>query len=386
MNLLKIAAGVAAAATLIGAELKTEPSSVVAHEWGTFTSVAREDGQAVAWAPLNGAGDLPCFVERSGIVHKTGARGLVRMETPVIYFYSQEPAALSVHVDFKKGYLTEWYPASKPLSSISALEWHVDLAPGKDLSYPQSKGPSRYYAARNTDATPLRIGGQTEKMIFYRGYGEFTPPLTARYDEGGKLYVRNLGPDPIPFVIAFENHNGALGYRIAENVADSATIEPLAPSQDLSSIRETLATRLTGLGLYPKEAQAMVETWTESWFGEGARVFYIVPRPTVDALLPLKIDPAPSQVQRVFVGRVDLLSPQSEDTIIHALRAGDSQTLSEFGRFLEPFAAQLMRTRKDLALSPAAQKFLQAVATGHEVTADGYGGAWEASQADACIE
>ena len=34
------------------------------HEWGTFTSVAGENGQAVDWLPLSGPSDLPCFVER----------------------------------------------------------------------------------------------------------------------------------------------------------------------------------------------------------------------------------------------------------------------------------------------------------------------------------
>jgi hypothetical protein len=31
-----------------------------AHEWGTFTSVAGADGQAVEWFPLTGSTDLPC--------------------------------------------------------------------------------------------------------------------------------------------------------------------------------------------------------------------------------------------------------------------------------------------------------------------------------------
>ena len=45
--------------------------------------------------------------------------------------------------------------------------------PGKDPAYPGTHGPSHYYAARNTDSSPLRIGNEQEKMIFYRGLGEF---------------------------------------------------------------------------------------------------------------------------------------------------------------------------------------------------------------------
>jgi hypothetical protein len=70
MPLLKTVTSLAAAATfLVGAELKIGTAPVVTHEWGTFTSVAREDG-AAEWAPLLGPGDLPCFVTRAQEIRK----------------------------------------------------------------------------------------------------------------------------------------------------------------------------------------------------------------------------------------------------------------------------------------------------------------------------
>src|SRR5882757_27170 len=72
---------------------------VTVHEWGTFTSVADPDGKSVAWVPLQGTPDLPCFVHRRG-PGKYGTQGLVRMETPVDYFYTTAPTKVSVHVDF----------------------------------------------------------------------------------------------------------------------------------------------------------------------------------------------------------------------------------------------------------------------------------------------
>src|SRR5215469_10764662 len=133
------------AAALAGAGLNVDSAPLVTHEWGTFTSVAREDGTAVEWAPLLGSGDLPCFVVRPGGVYKSVARGLVRMETPVLYFYSQQPQTVSVHVDFPQGLVTEWYPSAGPAwSALSKLEWpKVQLLPGKDLAYPMTKGESR---------------------------------------------------------------------------------------------------------------------------------------------------------------------------------------------------------------------------------------------------
>jgi hypothetical protein len=34
------------------------------------------------------------------------------------------------------------------------------------------------------------------------------------------------------------------------------------------------------------KAAAMVETWRDSWFEEGTRLFYFLPQVTVDRILP----------------------------------------------------------------------------------------------------
>src|SRR5258708_5818684 len=93
----------AAAVTLLACSvfaggLSGPPDDVVVHEWGTFTSIAGPDGNAVEWAPLNGSTDLPPFVNRFG--YKAGLRGTVRMETPVLYFHSSKEADVSVKVSF----------------------------------------------------------------------------------------------------------------------------------------------------------------------------------------------------------------------------------------------------------------------------------------------
>ena len=59
-------------------------TDLVVHEWGTFTSIAGEDGLPVEWLPLTGQSDLPCFVERSSFTVKGSIAGTVRMETPVL--------------------------------------------------------------------------------------------------------------------------------------------------------------------------------------------------------------------------------------------------------------------------------------------------------------
>src|SRR5713101_6713703 len=94
-----------------GAQTPSADPGLTAHEWGTFTSIAGRDGRAVDWLPLSGSTDLPGFVEHfRSAAFKIGLRGTVRMETPVIYFYSARETTVSVNVAFSKGIITEWYP------------------------------------------------------------------------------------------------------------------------------------------------------------------------------------------------------------------------------------------------------------------------------------
>src|SRR5262249_42063474 len=110
---MKVLAGVLLAAvflSMLSFGASGSRDSLTVHEWGTFTSVADANGNPVPWAPLFGPPDLPCFVARDSEVYKGFLSGLVRMETPVLYFYSPQAQTLSVHVGFPQGRITEWYP------------------------------------------------------------------------------------------------------------------------------------------------------------------------------------------------------------------------------------------------------------------------------------
>ena len=86
----------------------------------------------------------------------------------------------------------------------------------------------------------------------------------------------------------------------------------------------------------------MVETWRETWFEEGARILYVLPRRAVDSILPLEISPAPADVVRVFIGRLELATGATLTELGDALRTGNRARLARFGRFLRPFAARLL--------------------------------------------
>jgi len=69
-------------------------------------------------------------------------------------------------------------------------------------------------------------------------------------------------------------------------------------------------------GLYPDEASAMLRTWELSYFkSPGLRFFYIVPRKWVDEVLPIKITGSPTEITRVMVGRIELISDAQRATL-----------------------------------------------------------------------
>ena len=86
----------------------------------------------------------------------------------------------------------------------------------------------------------------------------------------------------------------------------------------------------------------MVESWEGSWFEHGTRLFYIVSNDAIDAILPLQINPQPSEVKRVFVGRLEIATPKTLGEVRAALQGNDHKRLAQYGRFLEPIAQRLL--------------------------------------------
>jgi hypothetical protein len=171
--------------------------------------------------------------------------------------------------------------------------------------------PSHYYPARETDAAIVRCRGagraQHERFLFYRGVGTFGVPVHARLD-GEEVYVDLHGPDAVSQVIVVERHGDAVGVAVHPVTGDSLVVPRPAPTPGaLADLEAVLHASLVGAGLFAREAQAMIATWRTTWAEEGLRVQYHVPRPLTDAVLPLTVRPAPTDVVRVFVGRAEVL-------------------------------------------------------------------------------
>ena len=343
------------------------------HEWGTFTSIAGEDGRAVEWMPQDGPQDLPCFVDRFRFNLKGWMPGTIRMETPVLYFYAQREMTVDVSVRFRQGVVSEWFPhATVTPSSVgstslrsaafeSSISWHdVKVEPGAATDFLTEDHPSHYYTARNTDASPLRSGAETERFLFYRGVGGFDAPLTAVVAGDGKIVVANPGGEAVGDVMLFENRGGTMAYEVRHAAASRLTLDPLMLEGESIAPLTELEHILTAHGLYRKEASAMVQTWRDSWFEEGTRLFYIASRKTVDAILPLDVTPAPARVERVFVGRIELVTPATEAAVRDAMAAHDGTALRKYSRFLDSIVARML-ARSTPAERARAQSLLQPI-------------------------
>ena len=336
-------------------------ADLTVHEWGTLTAIAGKDGRAVEWSPLGVSrlppfADLPSFVEHLyGATFKIGLRGTIRMETPVLYFYSPRDLTVSAKVSFAKGLITEWYPHADRLSPAGgvtdnrldhlsrdgSITWNsVDVSPNLSGDFPRERQMNRYYEARATASSPLRVptsaGEQREKFLFYRGVSASTLPITARLATGGKLVVQSSGDDEVPNAILFERRGERVGYRVIGGISDPTTVDPPVLNSTIESLCGDLEEILVAQGLYRDEAHAMIETWKDSWFEEGTRLIYIVPTRFIDQVLPLTIDPVPGQITRVFVGRFEIVTPATVLAVKTATAHNDQATLDKYGRFLEP--------------------------------------------------
>ncbi len=400
---------VAMAAILIGAEVDKSPLDCLAvHEWGTFTSVAGEDGSAIEWNVLGGKDDLPSFVNHRGFAcFKFRLAGTVRMETPVLYFYSKRETTAHVTVTFPHGVITEWYPkgetaiyeskklmdrmsafpeGSYPENAVyetktlidppppgldltlvklspsmngidtslrnlmSSITWsNIKVQPEMTADLPTEGRPSRYYAARTTDADPISAGDDHEKFLFYRGVGRIETPLSARISADGKIAIAKTGSDSVPMVMLFENQAGRLGFSPGYPVRDSITLDRPSLNGNRTELAIQLENALVAQGLFWKEAHAMVTTWQDSWFEEGSRLIYIVPPQMVDSFLPLHVDPAPAQTTRVFAGRIELITPEMKRSIQEAIGNNDISAANRYGRFMEPILDRILHENPNSA-------------------------------------
>ena len=164
----------------------------------------------------------------------------------------------------------------------------------------------------------------------------------------GQIEAMNQSSTEIPKLILFERRGEKIGFREVNTLREGAILDPpiLHASLALDSLLPDLEASLISSGLYPEEAHAMLASWKDSWFEEGSRLIYIVPNSFVEKILPLSIEPQPATVHRVFVGRMELLTPATQNAIETAVATHDQLTLAKYGRFLAPMIESISQSHR----------------------------------------
>jgi hypothetical protein len=377
--------------------------------------------------------DLPPFVyDRLKAAKVLSLPSVDKMETPVDYFYSDKPITATVKVSLPDGILTQWYPAVtsfapavlvaltgtqvdpvfemhypyvNPTCSLKygvgaaggVLDWGTVkvLAPDANVELPEAPLEQFTWSyARQVKANAIQVenpsgldasrivrGPETERFLFYRGLGNFPPPVQVTAEslsgaqttvrlgsplaggELGAVFVLNVTADRGAFSIGRATITTATGF--------SAEVPSLEAGKPIDLFVSDLATAMTreliATGLYDDESIAMVNTWRRQWFATpGVRVLYFAPSAWIDTIAPLTIAPKPQSVVRVMVMRVEVLTPSVEhdDTSFASLfRGGDSDVTTAqahfegLGRFAEPRLRRALTTLGG-TLPPRAATFL----------------------------
>src|SRR5262245_8043171 len=384
-----------------------DAGQLIVHEWGTFLSVQGSDGVTMG-GMVDSEETLPRFVRERSLGGYSRASLFSKMETPVTYFYTDKPLDVRVQVAMPRGLLTHWFPAVSAFgppktdkvdaSAGSFLDWgQLVVVPDNgpkaySLSRRPTPGTPTLYSveetdtwkfARETDSALVKFRGSNgdryEKFLFYRGLGTFVLPLEVRSsgtDNDLKLDLRNRGDGALQGLFAIWVKNGTirfgglddLGSRAERdvNVGSSVTNHYLL-GDGVAKVKEAVAASLVKAGLYEKEARAMVNTWERSYFqNEGLRILYILPRNDVDTTIPIQIKPEPAELARVMVGRIEVLTPDTEKRIEAQLAKVDAEDakvrdaavaeLDRLGRLKEPVLrriAVLAKTQEVKAMAEA---------------------------------
>lgn len=344
--------------------------SFVVHEWGTFTSMQSSAGKTLEGMHHEEEA-LPQFVygrnggttqnpkemeapasEISGVTQK--------LETPVLYFYSADPIHASVGVKFPGGILSEWYPQARSYSPAlgqwqhiadGSMDWDIDVTPGLG-GFPEVAPDDVWAPSRHVASTPIAVGAEHEKFIFYRGLGAFEGPFRSTADASGNYAFTNESDEAIPAAFLLRVHEAGGGIVSLGSIAGHGTLKDVvAPFEGkernldayVDTAKATIRTALVASGLFEDEAQAMVDTWSRSYFKTpGTRVLYVVPRAWTDRLLPLQITPTPGKLVRTLVGRVEVLSQADEMQVVGTVEkfraedAAPAALVTALGRFAEP--------------------------------------------------
>jgi hypothetical protein len=396
---------------LILAHMGALANNLVVHEWGTFTSLMGSDGTRLegmhqeeaslpnfvygfgkpqAERPVSSQGrcghiKLPCATlnnlastaQPAEVIPKNplGAGITQKMETPVIYFYGDVGQKVDVAIGFPQGLISQYYPKATSYSPLfndvstlgpSQFSFNVELlSPDANEHLPKTVSDSIWNPSRMVKANTILAHGEQEKFIFYRGVGDFDAKITVKND-GQRVIIQNRSKEPIhrAFILNFDGNKGVIRDLGSIKDLQEAPIPNSQLPKDayIAMAKELIAQALIKDGLYADEAHALVNTWEKSYFlTPGIRVLYLVPEGETNAIIPLTINPVPSQLVRVLVGRVEVMSKHEEDMLVQKLMKNPSLDVrASLGHYAEPKLRRVLNILQTKP-SPAKKPVIKAV-------------------------
>jgi hypothetical protein len=296
-----------------------------------------------------------------------------QLETPVIYFYAEEEMDVQVDVAFPKGIITEVYPKmshfTPPIHQVSALangtaRWNVHIHNQKArVSAPYVDDESIWAPSRRVTANMLTnpATSENEHLIFYRGVAQRESEIKVTSTQD-RITVTNPQSEDVAaaFVLVSDGEKGSirpLGRIAAGKSVSLALFEPQLDVELYVTESQVLVERdLLNAGLFALEARAMVETWSISYFRlPGVRVLFVAPRVWTDRILPITIKPAPHTLERVLIGRVEVMLHSEEQRVLSVLNANLKSPFETFAVALEHAGVQSFGRFAEAKLRRAAQ-------------------------------
>jgi hypothetical protein len=218
--------------------------------------------------------------------------------------------------------------------------------------------------------------------------------VTVTSIDHGTLEITNHGVQPLQRAVVYRLRDETLTYGMVPDIRGGQTVSVPEPFRqiDLDTLSEVMRKELIIAGLYEKEATAMINTWTSSWFMEqGTRLFYFVPQEITDRELPLYISPRPDEQRRVMVGRIEIMSASEEQRLIFILKQSADRRTTELdqqlaqgivnpvvpiiipdefrrlGRLAEPVLHRLLEVSRDTKVRDEAEAILAQLAIDREL-------------------
>ncbi len=336
---------------LLSYSANAQPLTV--HEWGTFTTLHGSNGGTLSGLYFEEE-QLPSFVYHfpgfspdpaiatNGYIPCKDVT--VKMETPVLYFYSPVERAVQVHVDFPMGAISQWYP-NRSGGEVFPSEGRLDfdnggrngsidwkatvLDPNTTEKLTQTTNIStKWERPRETNSNLIKNqDGEIEKYLFYRGLANFPLPVEVIFTGNGALSITNTSKYDIPYIYIYDHAYDSAsvwGTGPLSSGEKKIFVKPSKYYGEDASIPEynDFYPALTAAGLTREEGLALLGTWNAGYFQtEGFKIFWIVPRKLTDQILPLQISPNPDVLERVLVGKTEILTPFFEQVLVDYYKA-----------------------------------------------------------------